>query len=53
MSDTTFEKEVRFDIWCKKCIYKDQEETLDPCNDCLDAPYNQNTSKPVNFKEAE
>lgn len=45
------EVEVRFDIWCAKCIYKDLEETKDPCNECLDHPANDNSTKPRFFKE--
>lgn len=41
--------EVRFDIWCPKCKYKDRKETLDPCNDCLDSPSNIDSTKPVMF----
>lgn len=46
------EKEVRFDIWCDKCVHKDLEETKDPCNECLDYPSNTNSTKPRFFKEA-
>ena len=47
----TFEKEVNFEKYCKLCKYEKLEETLDPCNDCLDHPSNENTEKPVFFKE--
>lgn len=46
-----FEKEVRFDKYCGKCVHKKLKETLDPCNECLDNPYNENTEKPRYFKE--
>ena len=45
------ELEVQFDYWCNKCIHKDLEETKDPCNECLDYPYNDNSTKPKFFKE--
>lgn len=45
------EREVRFDIYCKKCEYQKLKETLDPCNDCLAHPSNNNTEKPVWFRE--
>jgi len=44
-------KEVRFDIYCKKCKYKDLKEKFDPCNDCLDEPYNIESAVPVKFEE--
>lgn len=51
MEDHT--KEVRFDIYCKKCEFKDKVETDDPCNDCLNEPANINSHRPVYFKEKE
>lgn len=47
------ELEVRFDVWCHKCIHRDLEETKDPCNECLDHSHNTNSTKPRFFKEAE
>lgn len=47
-----FDKEVRFDIYCPKCIHEKQDEAMDPCNECLAHPVNENTAKPINFKEA-
>ena len=44
-------KEVYFDAYCKKCKYSKTEEFKDPCNDCLDNPYNINSHKPVNYDE--
>ena len=45
------EHEVRFDIWCEKCKYKDKKENEDPCWDCLTETVNQDSRKPVYFKE--
>ena len=45
-------KEVRFDIWCDKCEYKDKSESEDPCWDCLGDPVAAYSTKPVQFKEA-
>lgn len=45
------EKEVRFDIYCKKCKYKDLKEEEDPCWDCLVETVNVDSKKPVYFKE--
>lgn len=44
-------KEVYFDKYCGKCIHKDIPETEDPCNECLTQPSNENSHKPINFKE--
>lgn len=40
-------KEVRFDKWCKSCKYRFRKETEDPCNDCLNEPSNENSTKPI------
>lgn len=43
--------EVYFDQYCKSCKYCDQNETLDPCNECLATPGNLYSHKPVNWEE--
>lgn len=48
------DKEVYYVDYCFKCKYKDSEDKdgwSEKCNDCLNNPYNQNSHKPVNFKE--
>lgn len=47
------DKIVRFDKYCKDCEYFDLDEGLDPCNECLYSPANQNSQKPINFKKKE
>lgn len=44
-------KEVFFDIYCKTCKYANQAPYLHPCNDCLNNAYNEDSHKPVNWKE--
>lgn len=44
-------KEVFFDMYCKTCKYYKQASYLHPCNDCLNTPYNEDSHKPVNWKE--
>lgn len=47
---STFDwKEVRFDVWCHTCIYKDIRDDLgkEPCNSCLAESARKNTSKPA------
>lgn len=45
------DKEVRFDLYCKTCKYCDTPGTEDPCNECLEDPFNYETEKPMRWKE--
>lgn len=45
------EKEVHFDKYCELCEYRDKKDNEDPCWDCLDTPSNENSHKPIFFKE--
>lgn len=51
-SAETIEKEVYFDQYCPKCKYYDTDEGENPCDICLGYPSNQNSHKPLEFKEA-
>lgn len=44
-------KEVYFSDYCKKCIHAKDEETEEPCNSCLTHGWNENSHKPIKFKE--
>ena len=44
-------KEVYYKEYCKKCKYVKLKEHEDPCNDCLNHPYNINSHKPIRFEE--
>ena len=44
-------KEVYFDKYCKTCEYKGNEETEEPCDECLAESINLNSHKPVKYKE--
>lgn len=46
-------KEVYFNVYCEKCAYKDEKETEDPCDDCLNHPYNDDSHKPVRWEAKE
>lgn len=46
-------KIVDFHKWCEKCEYKDLSESEDPCWDCLNEPVNEDSTKPLYFKEKE
>lgn len=49
----TTEYEVDFDVYCKTCKHKDTPEVKDPCNECLDQCWNEETRKPVKWEAAE
>lgn len=44
-------KEVYFNEYCSKCKEVDTSPDKDPCNECLSNPTNENSHKPVYFKE--
>lgn len=46
-------REVNFEKYCKTCENRKKDEKFDPCNDCLAEPMNENSEKPVYWKEAE
>ena len=43
-------KEVMFDIYCGLCVYKDLKEDDYPCYDCLAAPGNLYSHRPIGWK---
>ena len=47
------DKIVEFDNWCYKCKYFKTKETEEPCTDCLDEPVNDDSHRPVYWKEQE
>lgn len=46
------EKEVYFYEYCQKCKFRNKEEYEEPCDECLDMPYNEDSHKPICFKES-
>ena len=44
-------KEVYFDEYCKQCVHWQLNEDEEPCNECLDEPYNIDSHKPRYFTE--
>lgn len=44
-------KEAYFHEYCKKCKFENVDDVKDPCNECLEQPYNFNSHKPINFKD--
>lgn len=45
------DQEVYFDQYCESCLYKDRPEKCDPCNECLDYGFNDQSHKPMNWEE--
>lgn len=45
------ELEVRFDIWCAKCKHRNVNDNEDPCDHCLEYPFNEDSTKPVDYEE--
>ena len=45
-------KEVRFDIFCQTCVYKDVRDDLgkEPCNSCMEEFARKHSTKPVNYR---
>lgn len=46
-------KEVRFDLYCPNCKHWEKTEAEDPCYDCLNEGWNEDSHKPVKFDEKE
>lgn len=45
------DKEVEFDKYCPYCAHVNEFDGDDPCDECLANPVNQNSHKPINYKE--
>lgn len=46
------EKEVYYYKYCPQCEYFKQPEAADPCDECLAQPVNEDSHKPLYFKQA-
>ena len=44
-------KEVNFQYYCPRCLYSEVKETDLPCDECLESGGNEDSHKPINFKE--
>lgn len=53
MEEPNNKKEVIFHEYCPKCEYWARGEHEDPCEDCIAQPWNENSHKPIGFKEVE
>lgn len=47
------DKEVLFSMYCPKCRHAKCADSENPCDECLANPVNQNSHKPIFFKEKE
>lgn len=47
----TEQKIVDFNKYCNICQHKFTKDTEEPCNECLTHPTNENSYKPINYKE--
>lgn len=45
-------REVRFDKYCSECESYNKDESEYPCDICLSHSWNENSEKPVSFKQA-
>lgn len=44
-------KEVRYDLYCHTCVYKNNPEDQEPCHDCLNESSRYFSHKPYRWKE--
>ena len=44
-------KEVIFGKFCPGCEFAEKAENEEPCDECLEQPFNQDSHRPVNYKE--
>lgn len=45
------DKVVYFGHYCPRCLYSNYPETAEPCDDCIAQPVNEDSHKPLCFKE--
>ena len=44
-------KEVYFNLYCPTCKHYTKREDEDPCYDCLDQGWNEDSHKPIKYEE--
>lgn len=44
-------KEVYYNLYCSRCKHKDLKESEDPCDTCLENPFQVDSHKPQEFEE--
>lgn len=45
------EKEAYFYLYCPRCAYSSLPQAAEPCDECLAQPVNEDSHKPLYFKE--
>jgi hypothetical protein len=53
MAESNNIKEAYYHEYCNKCKYCETSDAEDPCNDCLNQPFNYDTHRPINYKPKE
>ena len=46
-------KEVYFHKYCPICKHEKVKDTDEPCSECMSAPLNWNSHRPVNYEKKE
>lgn len=47
------EVEVDFFKYCRSCKHKNKSSNEEPCNECMEYPYNRNRETPYNYEKQE
>lgn len=45
-------KEVWFDVYCQQCKNYEKSESEDPCWECLNQGWNEDSHKPIRFEDS-
>jgi hypothetical protein len=49
--EETKKKEVFYSEYCLRCEHYNTSDQEEPCDSCLEQPFNYDSHKPINFKE--
>lgn len=49
--EETRKKEVFYSEYCLRCEHYHKSDQEEPCDSCLEQPFNYDSHKPINFKE--
>lgn len=49
--DEPKKKEVFYSEYCLRCEHYHKSDQEEPCDSCLEQPFNYDSHKPINFKE--
>ena len=51
--EETRKKEVFYSEYCLRCEHYPKSDQEEPCDSCLEQPFNYDSHKPINFKEGQ